>query len=55
VKSPAGLVELIESSGGRMRLSPDQVLTVDLVGRQGKTQMAEVKNVLKEIAGRGNQ
>jgi transcription-repair coupling factor (superfamily II helicase) len=55
VKSPAGLVALIENAGGRMRLSPDQVLTVDLVKRQRKAQMAEVKNVLKEIAGRANQ
>ena len=50
IRSPVGLVEWIEQAGGRRRLSPDQVLTVDLRGRQRAAQLAEVKNVLKEIA-----
>jgi transcription-repair coupling factor (superfamily II helicase) len=54
MKSPERLVQQIEKSEGRMKLTPDQVLVIDLSHRQRKAQVAEVKNVLKEIAGHGN-
>ncbi len=55
LRSPEGIVGLIEKSNGRMRLTPDQVLVADLAKRERKAQIAELKNVLKDIARHGNQ
>lgn len=50
IKRPEALVDLIQQSHGRKTLTPDQVLVCELGKRSGTAQIAEAKNILKDIA-----
>jgi transcription-repair coupling factor (superfamily II helicase) len=50
MKRPERMVDLIQQSGGRKTLTPDQVLVCELGKRKHTQQMAEAKNILKDIA-----
>ncbi len=50
MKRPEAVVDLIQQSQGRKILTPDQVLVCELGKRRRTAQIAEAKNILKDIA-----
>lgn len=53
-RNPAALVDMITATPGRFKLSPDYVLKVRMDSSNSSTQVAQAKNLLKEIAQRVN-
>jgi transcription-repair coupling factor (superfamily II helicase) len=53
-RNPAAMVEMIAADPNRFELSPEYVLKARLEARNLNTQLAQAKNLLKEIAQRVN-
>ena len=53
-RNPAALVDMIVARPNNFNLSPEHVLKTKLVSRKLNSQLAQAKNLLKEIAQRVN-
>ena len=54
-KRPFGIVDMVASSAKKYRFSPDHVFSASLTGNSIKAQMAQIKNILIDIARHVNQ
>jgi transcription-repair coupling factor (superfamily II helicase) len=54
MRNPAAMVDMIVSAPRRFTMSPDHVLKAELSSRNFRTQLVQVKNILKEITQRVN-
>jgi len=53
-RNPAAMVDMIMAAPKRFELTPDYVLKASMTSHNTKTQLAQAKNILKEIAQRVN-